>query len=289
MPRIDREQNDLTNQGEDGMRQIATRDTSGSQNRLGGRLVAGLSLTLMAAMLICCNRKVNLVQGISLVPGQTIALNNALQFTISGLGTCQELRIDWGDGSMTDTSTAVGSPVDLTARPTFSHTFIGWRGGKTVTAIGISGCEGRVNTRFTIEPSVHSIGFNQPGPNVCDPVPFAPSTPLPPRTLVHITTIPATGAPFGIDFGCQFQGCRYDADGRPGSVAAAPFPFPGLREYSLVLRVGTQVVQGGKDVRFTTTQNGRLEICINDDNGASNNSGGYQIDISVDQLGPPPP
>ena len=252
---------------------------------MGGRLVAGLSVMLMASMMISCNGKANLVQGISLVPGQTIALNNAIQFTVSGSGTCEELRIDWGDGSTTDT--IVGYPVDLTASPTFSHTFIGWRGGKTVTAIGIRGCEGRVNTRFTIEPSIQTIGFAQPGTNVCDPVPFAPSTPLPPRTNVHITTTPVTGYyAFGIDFGCPFQGCRYDADGRPGSVAAAPFPFPGLREYSLVLRVGTQVVQGGTNVSFTTTQKGVLEICINDDS-PSNNKGGYQINISVDQLGPP--
>jgi len=270
------------------MRQIATRDTAWTQNSIGRRLVAGLSLTMMAAMLICCNGKVNMVQGISLVPvpGQTPALNTAQEFRISGSGTCEELRIDWGDGSETNTSAVVGSPVDLTARPTFSHTFTGWRGGKTVTAIGTRGCEGRVNTKFTIEPSVYRIGFGQPGPNVCDPVPFT-STPLVPQTLVHITTIPATGFPFGIDFGCPFQGCRYDADGKPGSVAAAPFPFPGLREYSLVLRVGTQVVQGGTDVRFTTTKAGSLEICIND-NKLSDNSGGYQIDIGVDQLEPTP-
>ncbi len=50
----------------------------------------------------------------------------------------------------------------------------------------------------------------------------------------------------------------YDADGKNPSTAVAPLPFPGLRELSMVLKVGTQTVQGGTDVTFTTTgQKGR--------------------------------
>jgi hypothetical protein len=82
------------------------------------------------------------------------------------------------------------------------------------------------------------------------------------------------------------RGCRYDADGKPGSVATAPFPFPGLREFSLVLRLDTQVVQGGTNVQFTTTREANLEFCVNDNN-LSDNKGGYQINVSVNQLGPP--
>ena len=38
-------------------------------------------------------------------------------------------------------------------------------------------------------------------------------------------------------------------------------------------------------MQFTTTDTGFLEICLNDWD-MSNNSGGYEIDISIDQLGP---
>ncbi len=92
--------------------------------------------------------------------------------------------------------------------------------------------------------------------------------------------------PAGINFGCPLNGCVYDANGKPGSVATAPdYPFPGLRAFSLVLRLGQQVVQGGTDVRFTAAETGSLESLVNDGN-VTDNAGGYQIDVRVDQLGP---
>jgi hypothetical protein len=114
-----------------------------------------------------------------------------------------------------------------------------------------------------------------------------------PHMLVHIQTFPAEPPhERGINFGCFAAGCVYDADGKLGSVADSTFPFPGKREYSLVLRVGpqvvgSQVVQGGSNVQFTTTTSGPLAFCLNDgDNDVTNNRGGYIIQISVDQLGP---
>lgn len=246
----------------------------------------------MSTLLLSCGGgTANLIQSISLAPGPTPALNQNLDFTVSGTGRCDKMRIDWGDGDVDDLSS-----VDLNSRPTFSHTYQNWRGGKTVTAIGRQGCGGQVNTRFTIEPPSYNIGFAQPATATCNRVPFT-SAQLVKNTLVHITTSPVSGAfSFGIDFGCHPRGdcgcvagtgpCRFDADGKPGSVAASPFPFPGLLEYSLVLRVGNQVVQGGKDVRFTTTEQGQLEICLNDD-AFTDNRGGYEIHISADQLGLP--
>jgi hypothetical protein len=110
-----------------------------------------------------------------------------------------------------------------------------------------------------------------------------------PRMLVHLRTI-ALDPPNhrGINFGCVAAGCVYDADGKPGTSAVAPFPFPGFREYSLVLSIGSQMVQGGTNVQFTTMSSGPLLFCLNDgDNDVTNNLGGYIIEISVDQLGPP--
>lgn len=40
-------------------------------------------------------------------------------------------------------------------------------------------------------------------------------------------------------------------------------------------------------MNFVTTVSGKLEVCLNDFD-MTNNAGGYQIDIRVDQLGPTP-
>lgn len=61
--------------------------------------------------------------------------------------------------------------------------------------------------------------------------------------------------------------------------------FPGFREYSLVIRVGTSVFQGGTDERFTITNGGVLELCQNDLD-SSDNSGSWQVNIELDELGP---
>jgi hypothetical protein len=102
-------------------------------------------------------------------------------------------------------------------------------------------------------------------------------------SLVHITSPPTQE----VNFGCSFNGCIYDADGKPGSSAAAPFPFPGFREFSLVLRVGTQLFQGGKNAQFTVPVGGSLELCQNPINSAANITGGWEVDIDVDELGTP--
>lgn len=243
----------------------------------------------LIASLVACAGKTNVIQSIELAPEQNLALGTPLSFIVKGVGVCPQMAIDWGDGRVD----GLGAPYDLTARAPVSHTFAGWSGGKTVTAMSIDdACLGRANTRFTIPPTVNAIGFAQPPPTPstrpCSIVPGALSTPLPMRTLVHLTTSPLTTGNDLIDFGCPFQGCRYNADGKVGSVAAAPFPFPGLKEYSLVLRVGNEVFQGGTDVRFTTTRSGALEFCLNDAL-TRNYGGGYVIRVEVDQLGPPPP
>jgi hypothetical protein len=246
--------------------------------------LAGMKLLILAVLLIGCGTpggaQINLIQGVTAV--QPIpAINTPVGVVVNGSGKCREMEINWGDGSR---NTAQG--VDLSLSPTYTHTYVGWGGGKTVTVAGKIGCEGTVNTRFTMEPIVYSLGFNQvqkPTAQTCNQVPNFPGVSS--HNLVYITTVPVTG--YGIDFGCPFQGCRYDADGKPGSAADSSFPFPGLKEYSLVLRVSSQVVQGGTNMSFTTTDAGSLEICLNDTD-MSNNTGGYMVNISVDQLGPTP-
>jgi hypothetical protein len=206
----------------------------------------------------------------------TVTLNSVQEFTVSGTGTCGSLRLDWGDGTRTDSAS-----IDLSSNPRISHVFSGWAGGKTVTAEGRQDCTGRVNTRFTIAPPVYTLGYNhiKTTTTPCNAIPNRPA--LPARTLVHVT---ADASPL-INFGCQPTGCSYDANGS-AAPAGSNFPFPGLLAYSLVLRVGSQVVQGGRDVRFTTTAAGPLEVCMNDDR-VTDNVGGWGINIAVDMLGPP--
>lgn len=209
--------------------------------------LVGMTLLIFAILLVACvpqsGSPVNLIQGVSVVQ-PVPAINTPVSVAVNGLGRCEEMEFDWGDGTSFKISHAY---FDKPFKQ--SHTYTDRGGGKTVTVRGLKGCEGRVVTRFDMEPSVYQLGFAQiykptSTPSVCKSVPNFPDLDV--NNLVHITTIPVTGPySFGIDFGCPFQGCRYDADGRPGSVADTRFPFPDLREFSLVLRVGdSQVIQG---------------------------------------------
>jgi hypothetical protein len=255
---------------------------------------------LVLAVLPACNPQqtnVNVLQGISLAPGQTLALDTPITFILSGIGNCAAVRVDWGDGNDTvhtvhPTIDLSGSDANAVASRTLTHTFTGWGGGKTVTVDGTMengfvNCLGRVNLRFEVPPLEIQIGWAQPGPagtNMCQTSPGMP--PMIPRMLVHASAV-LVGGGRGIDFGCFAGGCVGDADGRPGPVADSRYPFPGFREYSVVYRIGSQLVQGGTNVQFTTTASGALEFCLNDgDLRLDNNKGGFEVTLSVDQLGP---
>ena len=248
-----------------------------------------LSIVLLSG----CAGKANVIQSVELSSSTTIpAVGTPVGVYVKGVGVCPGLAIDWGDGAVD----FPGGPYDLATPARLSHTYSVWGGGKTVTAMATTNaCAGRANTRFKLPPVVNKFPFPQLSPPPatgrppCRPLPGAFTAPLPVPTLVHLTTIPTANGTDLIDYGCPFQGCRYNADGKAGSVATAPFPFPGLKEYSLVLRVGTELFQGGTDVRFTPAQNAMLEICLNDDAPTRNRTGGYEIHIEVNQLGPPPP
>lgn len=245
----------------------------------------GLALSLSALLLLGCRGVIQGVSPVQPIPARTAPVSVA----VSGSGTCGEMEIDWGD-----TQKITPQSVDLGGNPVFDHHY-GLGGGKTVTVEGKRGCLGKVRTRFIVQPAAYALAFIQvqkpgePSAPTCVGVPNHPGVRL--GEQLRITTTPAGGWT-GINFGCPFNGCIYDADGRPGSVADSSFPFPGLREYSLVLRVDEtfgvreQVVQGGTNVSFTSTVDGQLKVCLND-HDMTNNSGGYQIDIRLDQLGPP--
>jgi hypothetical protein len=246
---------------------------------------------LVVAALNGCNG-VNLLQGIRLSSTSAITLGVRQTFVLEGKGTCQSVDVDWGDGTIeTNVIPVSGQRIEFETSNIETryllHSYTGWGGGKTVTVKG-NGCEGTVRGRFNADPSTRAIGWAQPAPagttGACQTSPGMPA--MIARMLVKISVQPISGIP-GINFGCFAGGCVYDPDGRPGTVAPASFPFPGLREYSVVFRVGSQVVQGGRETQFTTTAAGPLEFCLNDgDNDLTNNAGGLDVTISVDQLGP---
>jgi hypothetical protein len=77
----------------------------------------------------------------------------------------------------------------------------------------------------------------------------------------------------------------YDADGRAAS-AGTSFFAPGLREYSLIARVGTKWHQAGVNREFTADEDGPLLLQPNDVVGdLANNTGAWEVTLEVK---PPP-
>jgi hypothetical protein len=152
-----------------------------------------------------------------------------------------------------------------------------WRGPKTITAEPVSNCLGGATDVDTIIPPDMKIAIAQPGP-VCGSIGAV-------RAGTVITAAPLNTPENKIRFSAfETRGIA----GAPDPAFGPPFtfPFPGLRAYSLVYRVGTQVGQGGTGVPFTVAQDGQLELCINDDL-PTDNSGGWGIRLTVDERGAP--
>jgi hypothetical protein len=257
---------------------------AGSMNMIGRYLLA-LGLTLLLGG--CAS---GVIQSVELGAGEQPAVNKRLNIIIGGTGTCGALNVNWGDaGNTWDTFTN----VDLEARDVISHTYTGWRGGKTITVEPQARCSGTAQMRFTTTPSTMSFGWARlpsgMNPTSCFMVPSSASPggimpPLTANTLVRVMGAPTPQ----VNFGCRNNGCIYDPDGRPGTSAAAPFSFPGFREYSLVMRLGgATLFQGGKSERFAAPTGGGLEFCQNTDTPTANITGGWQIDLKVDELGFP--
>jgi hypothetical protein len=224
----------------------------------------------------------NIIQSVELAPGQTPDITNEVDFIVGGSGTC-DIILDWGDDRKT-----VINDAPLASKPHYKHTFIGWRGGKTVTVEPVSpnDCKGMARTRFVTTPAVATLAWaRDPKGDTRSCVNFPGRPFLNPNSIVKIT---AQLTPV-VNFGCGNNGCIYDPNGKPGSSAIAPFEFPGLREYSLVLREGGaagRVFQGGTSAQFTSVTGGELQFCQNNDRPQNNITGGWQVDVRVDELGP---
>ena len=242
------------------------------------RLVLVLILGIAGLLASACN-PIPRVDSVQLAnPSQAPALGQPVDFSVSGFGSCT-LTVDWGDGTPTQ---QVYKTIGI-GPPQLTHTYNGWAGGKTVTVHGGTNCPGTARTRFTIAPSTWTIGWavrDSAGQVLtCVRVPGKPQ--LAPNSLVKVT---ADTYPY-VKFAYAIDARKFDPDGWPGTSAVSPFPFEGFREFSLVLRVGSELFQGGTNTRFVTTTGGVLEMCQNDYD-TTDNSGGWSIRFEVDELGP---
>jgi hypothetical protein len=199
---------------------------------------------------------------------------------VSGQGVCS-FRLDLGNGSFLDQAN-----YDFSAGPRMFHGFpfaSGWPGPKTITAFGQNGCLGRATVSHHVFTNVGSsgetwtVGMNTPNQE-CFAVPGPGGgtfPPLRPATRVHITAPTTPEVKFGTFV-------HYGPDGQPGSSAPQGFSFPGYRAYSLIVRIGNEIHQAGTNATFTTVHGGDVSLCDNDDN-PSDNLGGWQVNIFVDE------
>jgi len=247
-------------------------------------LAACISVSLLSAALLACSG--GSIQGISgqgLDPatGEGTALEGTLggvsSFQLTGSGVCDKIQVDFGDG----TAPEERANVDFANPATFTHTYTGWAGKKTVKAGSLQNCVGAPEMIFTVKPAMFSLGYAPTATANCGAVPNKPG--LRKNTKVHITALRnASGGTAQINFGCPLNGCIRDEDGDAGQ-AAANWPFPNLRPYSLVLKVGSVTYQGGTDATFITTGPAApLEVCRNESQ-LGNHTGGWGINIDVDE------
>jgi hypothetical protein len=112
----------------------------------------------------------------------------------------------------------------------------------------------------------------------CRPAPGLPR--LRPGLTVRVADVGLTQVDVGC---CHFPTQKAGIGGFFGTTAGANFPFPGLRQYALVMKLGTQPPgQGGALGSLVTNQAGQLELCINDENLADNN-GAWGVDVRIDE------
>lgn len=214
--------------------------------------------------------------------GPACPMNAPVDVRVAGVGPCTVLEVDFGDGQNGRIQNHdFGKDESNPNWAVLQHQYSGWPGKKRLKARGITNCAGEaaVEVEFVSSSNgfpFHRLGFQQPVASACSAVPNVP--PLRPGTVVSVATTDVAKT----DYGCILGGCIFGAGGKPGSSAPSGFPFPGLKEYSQVWRIGAQIEQGGATASFTVNQRAPLEICVNDTNMADNH-GAWRVDITVDE------
>lgn len=214
--------------------------------------------------------------------GQACRMDQPLEIRVYGRGPCTLLEVEFGDGQKTEVRNAdlARSEEDGQSPLMLPHSYRGLPGPKQIRAKGVTNCADTAASDFDLllpdGRAAYVLGLQQPVPTACTPVPSI--GPLRAGTVVRVTTTDVQTT----NYGCPFGGCVYGPDGKPGSSAAEPFPFPGMREFSQVWRIGTQIEQGGASATFTVRQAGPLEVCVND-HVLADNRGAWRVDISADE------
>ena len=170
------------------------------------KLVTYLSIVLVAIILQAC--KGGTIRDVTF---QTGGLGTVSHFELAGDGVCGKVSIDFGDG----TPPAEIANYDFSNAPPVNHVYAGWPGKKTVKTGSLENCVGNPQKVVSVGPPLTVVAYRLPRPSACDAIPNKP--PLRVGTIVHMTTNPDPN--IRIKFGCSFNGCIYDADGKNPSSA----------------------------------------------------------------------
>lgn len=268
-------------------------------SRLLSFLIIGISCLVTA-----CNS--GLIKRVEIDPATRMVCDSTFNTPCGVLDTQPVTILVWGEGKCDSVGLDSGAgpkhyagPVDFgqagaSIPVKFTYNYgSAWPGLKTIHAFSASNCMGEARQTIQVMHKNGNTVQSDLNFTLAQPYSFANGiTPGPcklafdqhqvgalrPNTKVTVTARPDPNSM--INFGCL--GCRFGVDGEAGSTAAAPLPFPGMAKYSLVLKVGTQEVQGGSQVSFTANNKAALEICVNDDN-LRDNTGTWNFTISVDE------
>jgi len=212
---------------------------------------------------------------------------------LNGKGAfCDQLTVDFGDGESFSAYNVFLGVIPNMPPPAYEaslrvpHTYAHWPGKKRIHVTGSKSCIGDVETTVTVfSGAVEFFGVafaNQfgDGTPACSRV---SNSPLRKGSGVRIVTVPLVPEQ-PLNYCDNGHGCPHDPAGELGSNAPSSFPIPGFRKYSLVYRVGSQLIQAeSSKTLFIAAQTAPLEVCVNDD-FRSDNSGGMVLQISVNEM-----
>lgn len=196
-----------------------------------------------------------------------------------GQGTCGVVSIDFGDGTPLQLLQSLPMGQAGNIGPGVQHTYTGWPGRKLIRVKGVSNCLGDEAKEIMVatgpmDRGDFDLGF-VPNGMICNPVPNVP--PLRVGTTVKVW------ADSYITYGPLLS---LSASGQTGVAAPSDFAFPGMTKFSVIYRIGSQLVQGvgGASPVFRVLTTAPLEICLNDHPAwVSDNTGGGHFVITVNE------
>ena len=200
-----------------------------------------------------------------------------------GQGNCASAVVDFGDGDGLQTFS--NQALDNSHALRIPHTYRLWPGKKTVRIRGQGTCSGEVSRDI-------SVGF---APNGREDYRLGYAASAMQCTAVKDTGLQTlmrlragTGVRITTDGGRINYGQAnqtFDASGDPTAPVPAGYTFPAHRKFSLVYRIGSQLVQGeAGPVTFIAASTAPLEVCVNDNPAfLADDRGGMLLTITVNE------